>query len=112
MTAQTTSEITGAEPAVVAVQVPVAAPARPHMPSVHVRAVITWLAIFPLVSLGMLLLGPIMEPWHPVLRALLLTALVVPLAVYVVVPRLLAGHGALSRKSVERAAQRAARKSA
>lgn len=86
--------------------------ARPHIPSVHTRALITWLAIFPLVSLGMLLLGPIMEPWHPVLRALLLTAVVVPAAVYVVVPRLMAGHGALSRKAVERAARRAARKSA
>lgn len=103
MTTQTTSQIT-AEPTMPAV--------RPPMPSVHVRAVITWLAIFPLVSIGMLLLGPIMDSWHPVLRALLLTALVVPAAVYVVVPRLMAGHGALSRKAVERAAQRAARKSA
>jgi len=103
MTTQTTSQIT-AEPTTPAL--------RPPMPSVHVRAVITWLAIFPLVSIGMLLLGPIMDSWHPVLRALLLTALVVPAAVYVVVPRLMAGHGALSRKAVERAAQRAARKSA
>ncbi|GAT87490.1 hypothetical protein CVCC1112_2149 [Paenarthrobacter nicotinovorans] len=60
----------------------------------------------------MLLLGPIMEPWHPVLRALVLTAFVVPTAVYLVVPRLMAGHGALSRKAVERAAQRSARESA
>ncbi|WP_420179164.1 hypothetical protein [Paenarthrobacter sp. TA1.8] len=103
MTTQTTSEIT-TEPTTPA--------PRPHMPSVHVRAVITWLAIFPLVSIGMLLLGPVMDSWHPVLRALMLTALVVPAAVYVVVPRLMAGHGALSRKAVERAAQRAARKSA
>ncbi|MET3367638.1 hypothetical protein [Arthrobacter sp. M2012083] len=103
MTTQTTSEIAAG---------PTAPAARPPMPSVHVRAVITWLAIFPLVSLGMLLLGPIMDSWHPVLRALLLTALVVPAAVYVVVPRLMAGHGALSRKAVERATQRAARKSA
>ncbi|MDR6989803.1 antibiotic biosynthesis monooxygenase (ABM) superfamily enzyme [Paenarthrobacter nitroguajacolicus] len=86
--------------------------ARPHAPSVHTRAIITWMAIFPLVSIGMLVLGPIMEPWHPVLRALVLTAFVVPTAVYLVVPRMLAGHGALSRKAVERAAQRAARKSA
>ena len=88
------------------------AAARPQGPSVHMRALITWIAIFPLVSVGMLLLGPIMEPWHPVLRALVLTAFVVPTAVYLVVPRLMAGHGALSRKAVERAAQRAARKSA
>ncbi|MFE4194947.1 hypothetical protein ACFRJ9_03695 [Paenarthrobacter sp. NPDC056912] len=104
MTTQATSEITAAAP--------VAAPARPQGPSVHMRALITWLAIFPLVSIGMLLLGPIMEPWHPVLRALVLTAFVVPTAVYFVVPRLFAGHGALSRKAVERSARRAARKSA
>ncbi|MGR0160375.1 hypothetical protein [Paenarthrobacter nitroguajacolicus] len=103
MTTQTTSQ-SAVEPTTPA--------ARPNVPSVHVRALITWLAIFPLVSVGMLLLGPIMEPLHPVLRALLLTALVVPAAVYVVVPRLMAGHGALSRKAVERSAQRAARKAA
>ncbi|MFC8039920.1 hypothetical protein ACFUOZ_11250 [Paenarthrobacter sp. NPDC057355] len=89
-----------------------AAVVRPQGPSVHMRALITWIAIFPLVSVGMLLLGPLMEPLHPVLRALVLTAFVVPTAVYVVVPRLMAGHGALSRRATERSAQRAARKSA
>ncbi|MBT2586816.1 hypothetical protein [Arthrobacter sp. ISL-95] len=103
MTTQTTTEVT---------LEPTAPAARPQGPSVHMRALITWLAIFPLVSIGMLLLGPIMEPLHPVLRALILTAFVVPTAVYFVVPRLMAGHGAVSRKAVERAAQRAARKSA
>jgi len=71
-------------------------------PSVHVRAVITWLAIFPLVSVGMLLLAPISESWHPILRALVLTAVVVPLAVYVVVPRLLRVYGALARRRAAR----------
>ncbi|GAA2851831.1 hypothetical protein [Paenarthrobacter ilicis] len=89
-----------------------AAPMPPKAPSVHMRALITWLAIFPLVSIGMMLLGPLMEPLHPVLRALMLTALVVPAAVYVVVPRLMAGHGAISRKAAERSSQRAARRSA
>ena len=50
-------------------------------PSVHVRAAITWLAIFPLVAIGMMLLAPISENWHPVLRALALTVVVVPLVV-------------------------------
>ncbi|KAF2411935.1 hypothetical protein B1729_17680 [Microbacterium sp. B35-04] len=71
-------------------------------PSVHVRAVVTWLAIFPLVSIGMLLLGPVSDSWHPILRALVLTAVVVPLAVYVVVPRLLRAYLALSRRQVAR----------
>jgi len=61
----------------------------PVVPSVHVRAFITWLTIFPLVAIGMTLMAPISTDWHPVLRALLLTAIVVPLAVYLVVPRLL-----------------------
>ena len=74
-----------------------AAPAGP--PSVHVRAVITWIAIFPLVALGMLLLAPIAESWHPVLRAFVLTLVVVPLAVYLVVPQLMRGYGALRRRT-------------
>ena len=69
--------------------------AGPTPPSVHVRAVITWLAIFPLVALGMLVLAPIAESWHPVLRAFVLTLVVVPLAVYLVVPRLLRLYGSL-----------------
>ena len=79
---------------------PVVAP-----PSVHVRAVITWLAIFPLVSIGMLLLAPVSESWHPVLRALVLTAIVVPLAVYIVVPRLLGAHQSLGRRRADRRAR-------
>jgi len=74
-----------------------AAPAGP--PSVHVRAVITWLAIFPLVALGMLLIAPFSESWHPVLRAFVLTLVVVPLAVYLVVPQLMRGYGALRRRA-------------
>lgn len=73
------------------------APTPVHVPSVHARVAITWLAIFPLVSIGMMLLAPISESWHPVLRAFALTAVVVPLAVYVVVPRLLRGYGAIVR---------------
>jgi antibiotic biosynthesis monooxygenase (ABM) superfamily enzyme len=77
------------------------AAARPTTapPSVHVRAVITWLAIFPLVAIGMMLIGPISESWHPVLRAFALTLVVVPLAVYVVVPQLLRGYGALRQRA-------------
>lgn len=68
-------------------------------PSVHVRVVVTWLAIFPLVALGMTAIAPVSADWHPVLRSLVLTLVVVPLAVYVVVPRLLAGYGALRRRT-------------
>ncbi|KJL45364.1 MULTISPECIES: hypothetical protein [Microbacterium] len=81
---------------------PVRIEAPVPVPSVHVRAVITWLAIFPLVSVGMLLLGPVSESWHPILRALVLTAVVVPLAVYVVVPRLLGVYASLRRRRARR----------
>ena len=64
----------------------------PVIPSVHVRALATWITIFPLVALGMTLMAPVSADWHPVLRALVLTAIVVPLAVYLIVPRLLGAY--------------------
>lgn len=70
----------------------------PALPSVHVRAALTWIAIFPLVAVGMMALAPVTETWHPVLRALVLTLVVVPVAVYLVMPRLLRGYGALARR--------------
>jgi antibiotic biosynthesis monooxygenase (ABM) superfamily enzyme len=57
--------------------------------SVHVRAVVTWLAIFPMVAAGMCALSVLVPLWHPVWRALVLTLIVVPTAVYLVVPQLL-----------------------
>ena len=64
--------------------------ATPHPPvSVHVRAFITWLTIFPLVALGLTFLMPALGGMHPVFKAFILTLIVVPLAVYVIVPRLL-----------------------
>jgi antibiotic biosynthesis monooxygenase (ABM) superfamily enzyme len=79
---------------------PAAPPAGPGAPpSVHARAVITWLAIFPLVAIGMMLMAPFTESWHPVLRAFVLTLVVVPLAVYLVVPQLMRGYAALRRRT-------------
>jgi hypothetical protein len=43
-----------------------------------------------------------MENWHPILRALFLTLLVVPTAVYVVVPKLLAGYTSATERRAER----------
>lgn len=67
-------------------------------PSTHIRAVITWLAIFPLVAIGMMAIAPFSEDWHPIIRALVLTLVVVPLAVYLVVPQLFRGYSALQRR--------------
>ena len=57
-------------------------------PSIHVRAALTWLAIFPLVAIGTTAMAPFTVGWDPVLRAFVLTLVVVPLAVSLVVPRL------------------------
>lgn len=65
--------------------------------SVHVRAVITWVAIFPMAALGMSVLAMVGPKWPPVLRALVLTVVVVPTAVYFAVPRLLLLHALLGR---------------
>ena len=77
---------------------PTARPTAPTPPSNHVRVIITWLAIFPLVAVGMTAMSPFTIGWHPVLRSLVLTLIVVPLAVYVVVPRLLGLHQRLRSK--------------
>ena len=53
------------------------------------RAALTWLAIFPLVAIGITAMAPFTVGWDPVLRAFVLTLVVVPLAVYVVVPWLM-----------------------
>jgi len=87
------------EPAHISAPLPV-----PPAPSIHVRAVITWLAIFPLVAVGMMAVAPLTEGWHPVLRALVLTLVVVPVAVYLVLPRLFAGYGAVMRRRNNRKA--------
>ena len=60
--------------------------------SVHVRAIATWVAIFPLVALGTGILSVVGNGWPVVVRALVLTAVVVPLSVYLVVPRLLLAY--------------------
>ena len=97
-----TSPTPVASAAPVASPSPTSQPAPAAPPSVHVRAVVTWIAIFPLVALGMLAIAPFAESWHPVLRAFVLTLVVVPLAVYLVVPRLLSGYVALRRRRAAR----------
>ncbi|MBA4609138.1 hypothetical protein H1W00_11675 [Aeromicrobium sp. Marseille-Q0843] len=61
----------------------------PGVASVHTRAVVTWVAIYPLVAAGMVVLGRVAPDWPAPLRALVLTAIVVPVTVYATVPQLL-----------------------
>jgi antibiotic biosynthesis monooxygenase (ABM) superfamily enzyme len=57
-------------------------------PSIHIRAFLTWLAIYPLVAIGFYTVVPLMGDAHPLLKVFVLTLVVVPLAVYLVVPNL------------------------
>ncbi|MGW9414510.1 hypothetical protein [Arthrobacter cupressi] len=82
--------------------------AAPPLPSIHVRAFITWLAIFPLVAVGLVAFGPLMESWHPVLRAFFLTVLIVPAAVYFVVPKLFAMYGMFAKRRAQSTARKQA----
>ena len=97
-----TDSMTSPTPAASASPVASPSPTPAAPPSVHVRAVVTWIAIFPLVALGMLAIAPFAESWHPVLRAFVLTLVVVPLAVYLVVPQLMRGYAALRRRRLAR----------
>ena len=64
-------------------------PSEQTAPSIHVQAAFTWLAIFPLVAIGITVMAPFTVDWDPLLRAFVLTLVVVPLSVYWVVPWLM-----------------------
>ncbi|APA97418.1 hypothetical protein [Nocardia seriolae] len=70
-----------------AVTANVAAPVA--VPSVHRRAVITWLAVYPTITLALALLGPLMTGLPLMARTLVLTAVVVPATAYLLVPMLM-----------------------
>ncbi|KRE64075.1 hypothetical protein ASG92_02475 [Arthrobacter sp. Soil736] len=78
--------------------------------SVHVRAVVTWVAIFPLAAIGMTVLAALAPRWHPVLRAFTLTLVVVPTAVYVAVPRLLLIQARLAQAAARTRSHRRAKR--
>lgn len=49
-------------------------------------AVVTWLAIYPLVNLISLALGPFLTPWPQLARSAVLASILVPLMTWVVMP--------------------------
>lgn len=59
-------------------------------PSVHFRVVITWMAITVIALAVRFVLSPVMSTWDGYLQLLITVAFVVPIAVYLVVPRALA----------------------
>jgi antibiotic biosynthesis monooxygenase (ABM) superfamily enzyme len=67
--------------------------------SIHVRALITWLAIFPLVTIGFLTIIPLMGTANTILKVFVLTLIVVPLAVYLIVPNLMKVYGKIAARN-------------
>ena len=68
-------------------------------PSIHIRALFTWLAIYPLVALGFITVVPLLGPLHPLLKAFVLTLIVVPLSVYILVPNFLKAYQKLAARN-------------
>lgn len=62
------------------------------------RLAITWLAIFPLVSLAQWLLRPLLAGWPELLVTAAVVTVVVPIAVTVVVPTLTRLYTAATRR--------------
>ncbi|MFJ5548800.1 hypothetical protein [Streptomyces sp. NPDC093225] len=55
-------------------------------PGAHRRALLTWLAVYPVITAVLAVLGPALAGLPLPLRSLVLTALVVPVVVYLVLP--------------------------
>ncbi|WP_405861959.1 hypothetical protein OG361_40970 [Streptomyces sp. NBC_00090] len=70
----------------------------PAAPSVHRRALITQLAVYPTITVALGLLGSVLGGLALPLKTLILTAIVVPLAVYVIVPTLMKANARLTRR--------------
>ncbi|MFE7573184.1 hypothetical protein ACGFR6_11390 [Streptomyces sp. NPDC048567] len=76
-----------------------AAPAQPAaLPSVHMRALLTWIAVFSALTVVQLLVGPYVKGFPMLLRTLVITGIVVPAVVYTLVPNLLKVRAAVLRR--------------
>ncbi|RAG86166.1 hypothetical protein DN069_08220 [Streptacidiphilus pinicola] len=67
-------------------------------PSVHRRALLTWLAVYPTITGAFLLFGPFTAHLPMAVRTLVMTGLVVPVVVYVLMPALLRAEARLMRR--------------
>ncbi|PZT72965.1 hypothetical protein [Streptomyces sp. AC1-42T] len=76
-----------------------AAPAQPATPpSVHMRALLTWIAVFGALTVVQMLLGPYVKGFPMLLRTLVITGIVVPAVVYTLMPNLLKVRAAVRRR--------------
>jgi antibiotic biosynthesis monooxygenase (ABM) superfamily enzyme len=71
----------------------------PAGPTVHRRALITWLAIYPTITLVLGMLGPVTADLPLPLRTLILTVIVVPVGAYVLIPALMKANAAFDRRA-------------
>jgi antibiotic biosynthesis monooxygenase (ABM) superfamily enzyme len=65
-----------------------ATPPRTGAPPRYRQALLVWLAIYPTITLLLELGGPVINDWPLPLRTLALTAVAVPLMVFVLLPTL------------------------
>jgi antibiotic biosynthesis monooxygenase (ABM) superfamily enzyme len=65
-----------------------AATRRPGPPPRRRQALLVWIAIYPTITLLLELGGPVINDWPLPLRTLALTAVAVPLMVFVLLPAL------------------------
>ncbi|WTX96375.1 hypothetical protein OG234_15735 [Streptomyces sp. NBC_01420] len=76
-----------------------AAPAQqPALPSVHMRVLLTWIAVFTALTVVQLVVGPYVKGFPMLLRTLVITGIVVPAVVYTLVPNLLKVRAAVLRR--------------
>jgi antibiotic biosynthesis monooxygenase (ABM) superfamily enzyme len=64
------------------------AAARTAPPPRYRQAMVVWIAIYPTITLLLELCGPVINDWPLPLRTLVLTAVAVPLMVFVLLPTL------------------------
>jgi antibiotic biosynthesis monooxygenase (ABM) superfamily enzyme len=64
------------------------APSPPARPRRYKQAVLTWLGVYPILTVTLALLGPIMRGWPLPLQTLLVTLLLVPLLTFAIFPLL------------------------
>ncbi|MGQ4486824.1 hypothetical protein ACN6LM_003837 [Streptomyces sp. SAS_281] len=77
-------------------------PAQPvALPSVHMRALLTWIAVFAALTVVQLLVGPYVKGFPMLLRTLVITGIVVPAVVYALVPNLLKVRATVLRRRAE-----------
>lgn len=93
-TTRTTTAVNTA-PAVTAAPAATARQIAP--PSIHLRALFTWMAVYTMLMATQFALGPTLIPLPMPVRTLVVTAIVVPTVVYALVPTILRVHATLRR---------------